>query len=258
MTWRASVLTLFPEMFPGALNVSLAGKALSEGIWRLDVHDIRAHGIGKHAKVDDTPSGGGPGMVMRADVAAAAIDALKGTDTETRPLLYLSPRGPALTQARIRALAGGPGAILFCGRFEGLDERAIQARGMEEVSLGDFVLAGGEIAAMAVIEACVRLLPGVMGKEASRNEESFEDGLLEYPHFTRPQSFEGVEIPEVLTGGDHASIARWRREQAENLTKTRRPDLWTLYEKRLRSARTPGSSGKRPVKGGKNEPDADP
>jgi tRNA (guanine37-N1)-methyltransferase len=258
MTWRASVLTLFPEMFPGPLNVSLTGKALSQAIWSLDVRDIREHGIGKHAKVDDTPSGGGPGMVMRADVAAAAIDAVRQTDSQSRPLLYLSPRGAALAQNRIRALAGGPGAIFYCGRFEGLDERAIQARGMEEVSLGDFVLAGGEIAAMAIIEACVRLLPGVMGKEVSGREESFEDGLLEYPHFTRPQRFEGAEIPEVLTGGDHASIARWRREQAENLTKTRRPDLWTLYEKRLRSARRPGSAAKRPVKGGKNEPDANP
>jgi tRNA (guanine37-N1)-methyltransferase len=256
--WRASVFTLFPEMFPGPLGISLAGKALSGGIWSLKVHDIREHGIGKHRRVDDTPSGGGPGMVMRADVAVAAIDEARQGDGDPRPLIYLTPRGTPLTQQKVRTLAHGPGAILFCGRFEGLDERAIHARAMEELSLGDFVLAGGEIAAMALIEACVRLLPGVLGKDASKEEESFEGGLLEYPHYTRPQSFEGVEIPPVLEGGDHAAVGRWRRAQAEALTKARRPDLWTLYEKAVRSARRPGSSAKRPSRGGKNEPDTDP
>jgi tRNA (guanine37-N1)-methyltransferase len=246
--WRASVLTLFPEMFPGPLGVSLSGKALQQNIWSLDVRDIREHGIGKHRTVDDTPAGGGPGMVMRADVAAAAIDAV---EREGRPLIYLSPRGAALTQARVRALSEGPGAILFCGRFEGLDERIIQARRMEEVSLGDFVLAGGEIAAMALIEAAVRLLPGVMGAEASKCEESFEAGLLEYPHYTRPQAFEGLEIPPVLTGGDHGAVARFRKEAAERLTQERRPDLWAPYEKRFTSARTRGSQTKRPPDGGK-------
>jgi tRNA (guanine37-N1)-methyltransferase len=227
--WRASVLTLFPEMFPGPLGVSLG------------VHDIRVHGIGKHSKVDDTPSGGGPGMVMRADVAAAAIDGAIAGDPAPRPLIYLSPRGAPLTQVRVKALAAGPGAVLLCGRFEGLDERVIAARGLEEVSLGDFVLAGGEIAAMAVIEAVVRLLPGVMGKESSKSEESFENFLLEYPHYTRPRSFEGLEIPEILNSGDHAKVAAFRRETAENLTKTRRPDLFSLYEKAVQSARRPGS-----------------
>jgi tRNA (guanine37-N1)-methyltransferase len=241
-TWHASVLTLFPEMFPGPLGVSLAGKAHSEGLWSLAVHDIRAHGIGKHRKVDDTPSGGGPGMVMRADVAVAAIDAAIAGNSAARPLIYLSPRGAPLTQARVKALAAGPGAVLLCGRFEGIDERAVSARNLEEISLGDFVLAGGEIAAMAIIESVVRLLPGVMGKEASKSEESFEDFLLEYPHYTRPKLFEGLEIPEILACGDHAKIAAFRREAAENLTKSRRPDLWTLYESRVQSARRPGSN----------------
>ena len=244
MSWRASILTLFPEMFPGPLGLSLVGKALRDGIWSLDVHDIRSHGIGRHRAVDDTPAGGGPGMVMRADVAAAAIDAVH---EGKRPLLYLSPRGAPLTQARVKSLASGPGAILFCGRFEGLDQRVVETRGMEEISLGDFVLAGGEIAAAALIEACVRLLPGVMGEEESKAEESFEQGLLEYPHFTRPQSFEGIEIPPVLTSGNHAEIARWRKGQAEAITQARRGDLWTHYEKRLRSAIGP-ASGQKPSK----------
>jgi tRNA (guanine37-N1)-methyltransferase len=229
-SWKASVLTLFPEMFPGPLGISLVGKALANNLWSLETRDIRDHGLGKHRAVDDTPSGGGPGMVIRADVAAAAIDTARMAGPE-RPAIYLSPRGTPLTQARVRALAGGPGVILFCGRFEGLDERAIEARGLEEVSMGDFVLAGGEIAAMALIEAAVRLIPGVLGAEASPTEESFEAGLLEYPQFTRPQSFEGREIPEVLTSGNHAEIARWRRAQAKALTNRRRPDLWALYEK---------------------------
>lgn len=228
MTWSATVLTLFPEMFPGPLGISLLGRALEKGIWSLDVRDIRDHGIGKHRTVDDTPAGGGPGMVMRPDVAAAAIDAVERAD---RPLIYLSPRGKPLDQARVRALADGPGAVLLCGRFEGLDERVIAARAIEEVSLGDFVLAGGEIAAMALIEASVRLLPGVLGDAASPAEESFSAGLLEYPQFTRPQLFEGMAIPEVLNNGNHKEIAKWRQAEAERLTRQRRPDLWSLFEK---------------------------
>ncbi len=228
MTWAATVLTLFPEMFPGPLDVSLLGRARQKQLWTLEVRDIREHGLGKHRTVDDTPAGGGPGMVMRADVACAAIDAV---ERAARPLIYLSPRGLPLTQKRVTELSNGRGAILLCGRFEGLDQRAIEARGIEEVSLGDFVLAGGEIAAMALIEAAVRLISGVLGAEDSPTDESFSHGLLEYPQYTRPQSFEGRDIPAVLLGGNHAEIARWRRETAENLTKTRRPDLWTPYEK---------------------------
>jgi tRNA (guanine37-N1)-methyltransferase len=228
-SWSATVLTLLPDMFPGPLGHSLLGKALSNQIWSLEVRDIREHGLGKHRTVDDTPAGGGPGMVMRADVAAAAIDAV---DRKARPLIYLSPRGAQLTQARVRALAEGPGAVLLCGRFEGIDQRVLDARQIEEVSLGDFVLAGGEIAAMALIEASVRLLPGVLGAAASTEEESFSGGLLEYPHYTRPQNFEGQDVPAVLTGGNHSEISKWRRAEAEALTKARRPDLWTHYENR--------------------------
>jgi tRNA (guanine37-N1)-methyltransferase len=231
MSWPATVLTLFPDLFPGPLAGSLIGKALATGAWSLEVQDIRDHGIGRHRSVDDTPAGGGPGMVMRADVAAASIDAARRERPE-RPSLYLTPRGVPLTQARVRSLSEGPGVLLFCGRFEGLDQRAIEARGLEEVSLGDFVLAGSEVAAMALLEACVRLLPGVLGNDASPAQESFEGGLLEYPHYTRPQDFEGREIPAVLTSGNHAEIARWRQAEAERLTRARRPDLWTLYEKR--------------------------
>jgi len=231
VSWHATVLTLFPEMFPGPLDVSLLGRARQKELWSLEVRDIREHGLGKHRTVDDTPAGGGPGMVMRADVACAALDAVERAD---RPLIYLSPRGTPLTQARVKTLSTGPGAILLCGRFEGLDQRAIDARGIEETSIGDFVLAGGEIAAMALIEASVRLIPGVLGAQASPEDESFSHGLLEYPQYTRPQSFEGRDVPEVLLGGNHAEIARWRREAAENLTKTRRPDLWTPYEKSKR------------------------
>ena len=259
--WRAAVLTLFPEMFPGPLGTSLIGKALTNGLWQLDVRDIRDHGLGKHRTVDDTPAGGGPGMVMRADVAAAAIDAALGQDSEKRPLIYLSPRGAPLNQARVQALASGPGAILLCGRFEGLDQRVIAARQVEEISLGDFVLAGGEVAAMALIEAVVRLIPGVMGAEASASEESFQNGLLEYPHYTRPQTFEGRDIPAVLISGNHAEIARFRQAEAERLTKERRPDLWTHYEKLSLSARRRPSSDLGPAKGlpkdAKNEPDPD-
>jgi tRNA (guanine37-N1)-methyltransferase len=226
--WSATVLTLFPEMFPGPLGISLPGKALEKNLWQLEVRDIRDHGLGKHRTVDDTPAGGGPGMVMRADVAVAAVDAVERKD---RPLIYLSPRGLPLTQARVRDLAAGPGAVLLCGRFEGLDQRAIAARSIEEISLGDFVLAGGEIAAMALIEAAVRLIPGVLGDHASTAEESFAAGLLEYPQYTRPQQFEGRPIPDVLNGGNHSEIAKFRAREAESLTKLRRPDLWTLYEK---------------------------
>jgi tRNA (guanine37-N1)-methyltransferase len=226
--WSVTVLTLFPEMFPGPLGISLLGKALEKSLWSLEVRDIRDHGLGKHRTVDDTPAGGGPGMVMRADVAAAAIDAV---ERQGRPLIYLSPRGVPLTQSRVQELATGPGAVLLCGRFEGLDQRVIEARNMEEISLGDFVLAGGEIAAMALIEASVRLLPGVLGACASTAEESFTSGLLEYPHYTRPQLFEDRSIPDVLTGGNHSEIYKFRQARAEELTRLRRPDLWDRYEK---------------------------
>jgi tRNA (guanine37-N1)-methyltransferase len=232
--WRATVLTIFPEMFPGPLGGSLAGKALAKGLWALDACDIRDHATDKHRTVDDTPAGGGPGMVMKADVLARAIDAA-GAD---RPRLMMSPRGAPLTQRRVAELAAGPGAIILCGRFEGVDERVIAARGLEEVSIGDFVLSGGEIAALALIDACVRLLPGVMGAQASGAEESFSDGLLEYPQYTRPQVFEGQPIPEVLLSGDHGKIAAWRRAEAERLTRARRPDLWAAKNGQRRDAKT--------------------
>lgn len=223
--FAATVLTLFPEMFPGPLGLSLSGAALTRGDWSLDARDIREHGLGRHRAVDDTPAGGGVGMVLRADVVAAALDAAVGAD-DPRPRLLMSPRGRPFDQARARALAAGPGVVILCGRFEGVDERAIEARGLEEVSIGDFILSGGEIAALTLLDACVRLLPGVMGKRESGDDESFESGLLEYPHYTRPRDFEGRAIPDVLLSGDHARIARWRREQAERLTRERRPDLW--------------------------------
>src|SRR5438067_3487990 len=222
--WRATILTLFPEMFPGPLGLSLAGKALASGPWSLDAHDIRAQATDKHGTVDDTPAGGGPGMVMKADVLARAIDAAAG---DNRPRLLMSARGAPLTQARVATLAKGEGAVIVCGRFEGIDERVITARRLEEVSIGDYVLSGGEIAAMALIDACVRLLPGVMGKQASGTDESFSEGLLEYPQYTRPQEFEGRPIPEILLSGDHARVAAWRQAEAEALTRARRPDLWT-------------------------------
>ncbi|MDQ2953989.1 MAG: tRNA (guanosine(37)-N1)-methyltransferase TrmD [Pseudomonadota bacterium] len=227
--WRAAILTIFPEMFPGPLGTSLAGKALAAGIWSLDVTDIRDHATDKHRSVDDTPAGGGPGMVMRADVLARAIDAAAN---DQRPRLLMSPRGKQLTQARVAQLAKGDGVVIVCGRFEGIDERVIAARGLEEVSVGDYVLSGGEVAALAVLDACVRLLPGVMGSEISGSEESFGEGLLEYPHYTRPQLFEGQPIPEILLSGDHAKIAAWRRAEAERLTRERRPDLWTARKGR--------------------------
>jgi tRNA (guanine37-N1)-methyltransferase len=235
--WRASVLSIFPEMFPGPLGLSLAGKALASGAWSLDVVDIRDFATDKHRTVDDTPAGGGPGMVMKADVLGGAIDAVA---TDARPRLLLSPRGAPLTQSRIEALTGDAGVVLVCGRFEGIDERVIAARGLEEISVGDYVLSGGEIAAMALIDACARLLPGVMGAAASGAEESFTDGLLEYPHYTRPQVWEGRPIPEILTSGDHAKIAAWRRAEAERLTKARRPDLWAAFLRRCRSGSRTG------------------
>lgn len=222
--WRATVLTLFPDMFPGPLGVSLAGKALASGLWALEARDIRASATDKHRSVDDTPAGGGPGMVLRADVLAAAIDA--ADIAPDRPRLLMSPRGRPLSQAHVVELAAGPGPLIVCGRFEGIDQRVIEARGLEEVSIGDYVLSGGEIAAMALIDACVRLLPGVMGRQASGTEESFSEGLLEYPQYTRPQEFEGRQIPEILISGDHAKVAAWRLAQSEALTAARRPDLW--------------------------------
>jgi len=224
MTFAATVLTLYPEMFPGPLGESLSGRALAAGIWSLETRNIREHGIGTHRAVDDTPAGGGAGMVMRADVLAMAIDAA-GTPGDGRPRLLMSPRGTPLTQARVRDLAAGPGALIICGRFEGVDERVIEARSLEEISVGDYVLSGGELAAMVLLDAVVRLLPGVMGAEESGAEESFEHGLLEYPHYTRPQDFEGRSIPDVLTSGHHAKIGEWRRAEAERLTQERRPDL---------------------------------
>ena len=226
--WRASVITIFPEMFPGPLGLSLAGKALANGIWSLDAHDIRAHATDRHRSVDDTPAGGGPGMVMRADVLARAIDAV----ADGRPRLLMSARGAPLTQARVQRLTAGEGVIVVCGRFEGVDERVIAARALEEVSIGDYVLSGGEIAALALLDACVRVLPGVMGHEGSAVEESFAAGLLEYPQFTRPQVFEGRPIPDLLVSGDHAKIAAFRRAEAERLTRERRPDLWAKYPQR--------------------------
>ena len=231
-SWRATVLTIFPEMFPGPLGLSLAGKALADGKWGLGVIDIRDFATDKHRSVDDTPAGGGAGMVMRADIAAAAIDAARAAASPGTPTLYLSPRGRTLTQDRVRALSGGPGAILLCGRFEGIDQRVLEARDIEEISIGDYVLSGGELAAQVLIDACVRLLPGVAGNETSLAEESFATGLLEYPHYTRPREWDGLTIPELLLSGDHKKIAEWRRQQAEKLTAQRRPDLWRRFRER--------------------------
>lgn len=222
--FRASVITLFPEMFPGPLGLSLAGRALGEA-WALETHLLRDFATGKHRAVDDTPAGGGPGMVMKADVVARAIDHVS-PEGDPRPRLFMSPRGRPLTQDYVRELAAGPGAVILCGRFEGVDERVIEARGLQEVSIGDYILSGGELGALVLLDAVVRLLPGVMGHAESGSEESFETGLLEYPHYTRPQLFEGRPIPEVLVSGDHAKIAKWRRAEAERITRERRPDLW--------------------------------
>lgn len=236
--WRASVLTILPDIFPGPLGASLAGKALAAGAWSLEVVDVRSFAADRHRSVDDTPAGGGPGMVMKADVLARAIDA---TATDARPRLLMSPRGMPLTQTRVEALASDHGgAVIVCGRFEGVDERVIAARALEEVSIGDYILSGGEIAAMALIDACVRLLPGVMGAAASGTEESFAAGLLEYPHYTRPQLWEGRPIPAILLSGDHSKIAAWRRTEAERLTRERRPDLWAAFLRLL----TPHATGR--------------
>ena len=228
--WTATVLTILPEAFPGPLGVSLIGKARARGLWALETLDIRAFAQDKHRSVDDAPAGGGPGMVMRADVVGRALDAAKKKSPDA-PLIALSPRGRLLTHARVRKLSQGAGVSLLCGRFEGVDQRVLDARNIEEVSIGDYVLAGGEVAACVLIEACVRLLPGVIGDANSLESESFEDGLLEYPHFTRPRQWEGYEIPQVLLSGDHEKIAAWRREQAEKITRERRPDLWGKHKK---------------------------
>ena len=225
MTWLATVLTIFPEMFPGSVGLSLAGKALQDGVWGLEIVDIRDFARDKHRSVDDAPFGGGPGMVMRPDVIDAAVAGAGGRG----PLVYLSPRGRLLDQARVRALAAGPGVRLLCGRFEGVDERALEAREVEEISLGDFVLSGGEPAAIALLDACVRVLPGVVGAAESLAEESFERGLLEYPHYTRPADWQGRKVPEVLISGHHEKVKAWRQHQAEAATRTRRPDLWQRY-----------------------------
>ena len=224
MTFKATVLTLYPEMFPGHLGMSMSGRALTDGLWQLETVQIRDFATGKHRNVDDTPSGGGAGMVLRADVVARAIDAASSQD-DLRPRILMSPRGKPLTQSRARELASGDGAIILCGRFEGVDERVIEARQLEEISIGDYVLSGGEPAAMTLLDAVVRLIPGVMGNEASGTNESFEGGLLEHPHFTRPALFEGRLIPEVLMSGNHKKIADWRHEQSLELTKSRRPDV---------------------------------
>jgi len=230
-TWRATVLTIFPEMFPGPLGLTLAGKALAAGLWVLEPVDIRAYATDRHRTVDDTPAGGGPGMIMKADVLARTVD-MSCPPGDERPRLVMSPRGLPLNQARVEDLARGPGAVILCGRFEGIDQRLIESRNFEEISLGDYVLSGGEIPALALLDACVRLLPGVMGKSVSSAEESFRDGLLEYPQYTRPQVFEGRPIPEVLISGDHAKVAAWRRAEAERLTRERRPELWSMYRSR--------------------------
>ena len=226
MTFAATILTLFPEMFPGSLGISLAGKALNDGLWSLEARDIRASTTDKHRTVDDHPAGGGAGMVLKPDILAAAID----TAPHVGPRLLMSPRGKPLTQAFVRELAAGPGCLIVCGRFEGIDERVIEKRSLIEVSLGDFVLSGGEPAALALLDAVVRLLPGVMGKSESGEEESFEDGLLEHPHYTKPRLWEGLEIPQILLSGDHKAMAKWKREQREALTRRVRPDLWQKYK----------------------------
>jgi len=225
MTWRATVLTLYPDMFPGPLGHSLAGRALAEGRWSLDTVQIRDFATDKHRTVDDTPAGGGAGMVLRADVVAAALDSV----ANEAPVLAMTPRGAPLTQARVRELAAGPGATILCGRFEGFDERLFEARAIEQVSIGDYILSGGEMGALVLLDACIRLLPGVMGAPSSGDEESFETGLLEYPHYTRPVTWEGRTIPEVLRSGDHAKIAAWRKSMAEADTRLRRPDLWERH-----------------------------
>ena len=225
MTWAATVLTLYPDIFPGSLGHSLAGRALADGIWSCNARNIREWATDKHRTVDDTPAGGGPGMVLRADVVAAAVDGVASSS----PVIALTPRGTPLTQAKVRSLAAGPGVTLLCGRFEGFDERLFDARAIEQVSIGDYILSGGEVAATVLLDACVRLLPGVMGAALSGVDESFESGLLEHPHYTRPFAWEGRSIPEVLRSGDHAKIAKWRSERSEQDTRARRPDLWQRH-----------------------------
>ena len=232
MSFHASIITLFPDLFPGPLGASVIGRGIENGAWSLDTHFLRDYAGDKHRTVDDTPSGGGAGMVLRADILAAALDDV-APRTDPRPKIVMSPRGKPLTQARVRELAAGPGAVIVCGRFEGIDQRVIEARDLEEISIGDYVLAGGEVAAMVLLEAVVRLLPGVLGAAESHAEESFENGLLEYPHYTRPQVFEGRAIPEILTSGDHGRIETWRREQSEALTRARRPDLWARFKSKV-------------------------
>ncbi|GBQ62818.1 MULTISPECIES: tRNA (guanosine(37)-N1)-methyltransferase TrmD [Acetobacter] len=241
MSWQATVVTLFPEMFPGPLGQSLAGRALENGVWSCRTEDLREHGLGRHRAVDDTPFGGGAGMVIRPDVADAALAATQAD--ATIPCVYLTPRGRPLTQADVRRYAAGPGVMLLCGRFEGVDERFLQARGVEQVSIGDYVLSGGETAALVLLDACVRLLPGVMGSEQSGVEESFSDGLLEYPHYTRPAVWDGHEVPEVLLSGNHAAIAQWRQAKAEETTRERRPDLWSAWLARKNENRTAAVGG---------------
>ena len=233
MSFHATVLSLYPEVFPGPLGHALSGKALARGDWRLDAHQIRDHATDRHRSVDDTPAGGGVGMVLRPDVLARAIDAASPGD-DPRPRFLMSPRGQVLDQSMVRDLARGPGAVIVCGRFEGVDQRVIDTRGLREISIGDYILSGGEIAAMTLLDAVIRLLPGVMGNAESGAHESFETGLLEHPHYTRPRDFEGVEIPDVLTGGNHKHIAEWRRDTAERLTAERRPDLWEAYQEQSR------------------------
>ena len=224
MSFSADIITLFPELFPGPLGASVIGRGAAQGLWSLQLTQLRDFATDKYRSVDDTPAGGGAGLVLKPDVLAAAIDAVSHQN-DPRPRLLMSPRGKPLTQERARALAAGPGAVIVCGRFEGVDERVIEARNLEEISIGDYVLAGGEVAAMVLLEAVVRLIPGVLGAEASIGDESFENGVLEYPHYTRPAIFEGREIPAVLTSGDHAKVEKWRRGQSETLTRARRPDL---------------------------------
>ncbi|MBB34578.1 MAG: tRNA (guanosine(37)-N1)-methyltransferase TrmD [Hirschia sp.] len=238
MTFKTTILTLFPDAFPGVLGASIIGRGLETGAWSLETVHLRQFGEGKHKNVDDTPAGGGAGMVMRPDVIGAAIDSVP---LQGRPLLYMSPRGKTLTQARVRELSAGPGVVMLCGRFEGLDERVIEARGMEEVSIGDYVLAGGEVAAQVLLEACVRLLPGVAGNAESLTHESFETGLLEHPQYTRPRTWEGHDIPDVLLSGDHKKIEEWRRSQAEALTKARRPDLYAAFQNTVATRARPES-----------------
>lgn len=226
--WQASVMTLYPEMFPGSLGMSIAGRALENGAWSCETVQIRDYAEGKHKNVDDTPTGGGAGMVLRPDVLAKCIAATR-RDGDTRPLIYLSPRGKTLTQKRVRELAQGAGVILLCGRFEGVDQRLLDHEDIEEISLGDYILSGGEIAALTLLDACVRLLPDVMGSQHSGDDESFENGLLEYPHYTKPREWQGLEAPEVLRSGDHKKIAEWRKAQSEKITQDRRPDLWAAH-----------------------------